>query len=281
MTNESKKMSLSNDIKIMLFLMAAVVILNVFFPWSKVFIAAAVAVGCCAVAFMHGTKYYGGKNLIIFFLICWAVSNFFEGLSIHMGFPFGNYHYEIPGPRIWDVPIVIMPAYFGMGYFAWIISLAINKQYEKKLSGIKTFLVPFTAAFIMVMWDVVLDPTASTLNGNWIWEDGGTFFNIPISNFCGWFFVVYLFMQIFALYISKADTKERSVSDYPAAYWYIGPVVYMMQGLSYVETAIVRQDNLEIWHYAGMIGVFTLCFVAWIGFITIHDHFKKSTNNKN
>lgn len=254
--------------------MTAIVILNGFFPWSKVVVAAAVAIGCCAIAFMHGSKYYGFKNLIIFFLICWVVSNFFEGLSIQSGFPFGNYHYEIAGPRIWNVPIVIMPAYFGMGYFAWILSLVLNKQYEKKLTGIKTFLVPFTSAFIMVMWDVVLDPTASTLNGNWIWEDGGTFFNIPISNFCGWFFVVYVFMQIFALYISKADIKERTVSEFPAAYWYIGPIVYMMQGLSYAETAIVKQDNLEIWHYAGLIGVFTLCFVAWIGFITIHDHFK-------
>ena len=78
-----------------------------------------------------------------------------------------------------------MPAYFGMGYFTWILSLVINNQYEKKLSGIKTFLIPFTATFIMVMWDVVLDPTASTLNGNWGWEDDGTFFNIPISNFLG------------------------------------------------------------------------------------------------
>ena len=106
-------------------------------------------------------------------------------MSIHTGSPFGNYHYDIAGPRIWDVPIVIMPAYFGMGYFTWILSLVINNQYEKKLSGIKTFLIPFTATFIMVMWDVVLDPTASTLNGNWGWEDDGTFFNIPISNFLG------------------------------------------------------------------------------------------------
>ncbi|CCI80992.1 hypothetical protein FC41_GL000246 [Lactobacillus hominis DSM 23910 = CRBIP 24.179] len=127
----------------------------------------------------------------------------------------------------------------------------------------------------MVMWDVVLDPSASTLNRNWVWEDGSTFFNIPISNFPGWFFVVYVFMQIFALYISKANIKNRISSDYPAAYWYIAPAVYMMQGLSYVETAIIKHTHLEIWHYAGLIAVFTLCFVAWIGFILIQDHFKE------
>ncbi|MCT3348721.1 carotenoid biosynthesis protein [Lactobacillus hominis] len=63
---------------------------------------------------------------VLFFIICWVVSNFFEGFSIHVGFPFGNYHYDISGSRIWDIPIVIMSAYFGMGYFAWILSLVIN-----------------------------------------------------------------------------------------------------------------------------------------------------------
>lgn len=267
--------NLSTDVKVMLILMVAACILSVFFPWSKVMIATTVAVMSCVVAFIHGFKYYGKKNLLVFFVICWIVSNFFEGFSIAYGFPFGNYHYMLPGPRIWDVPIVIMPAYFGMGYFAWVSSLVINRVYEKKLSGSKTFLVPFTSALIMVMWDVVLDPTASTLNENWIWEDGGTIFNIPVSNFAGWFFVVYLFMQIFAIYISKADKKERDIKDYPSAFWYCAPLTYMMQGLTYVETAFVRQDHLEIWHYAGMISVFTMCFVGWIGFIMIHDHMKE------
>lgn len=271
---------LSTDVKVMLILMVAACILSVFFPWSKVMIAATVAVMSCIVAFIHGFKYYGKKNLFVFFVICWVVSNFFEGFSIAYGFPFGNYHYMLPGPRIWDVPIVIMPAYFGMGYFAWFLSLVINRVYEKKLSGAKTFLVPFTSALIMVMWDVVLDPTASTLNGNWIWEDGGTIFNIPVSNFVGWFFVVYLFMQVFAIYIAKADKKERNIKDFPSAFWYCAPLTYMMQGLTYVETAIIRQDNLEIWHYAGMNSVFTMCFAGWIGFIMIHDHMKEIKESK-
>ncbi|MDO5424218.1 MAG: carotenoid biosynthesis protein [Eubacteriales bacterium] len=273
--------SLTTDMKVMLLLMIAACILSIFFPWSKVMIAATVAIMSCVMAFIHGIKYYGTKNLVVFFVICWVVSNFFEGFSVAYGFPFGNYHYTLAGPRIWDVPIVIMPAYFGMGYFAWVLSLVINRVYEKKLSGAKTFLVPFTSALIMVMWDVVLDPTASTLNGNWIWEDGGTIFNIPVSNFAGWFFVVYLFMQIFAIYISKADKKERSMKEYPSVFWYAAPLTYMMQGLTYVETAIVRTDNLEIWHYAGLISVFTMCFVAWIGFIMIHDHLKELEKNKN
>ena len=182
--------SLTTDMKVMLLLMVAACIPSIFFLLSKVMIAATVAVMSCVMAFIHGIKYYGTKNLVIFFIICWVVSNFFEGFSVAYGFSFGSYYHMLAGPRIWDVPIVIMPAYFGMGYFSWVLSLAINRVYEKKLSGAKTFLVPFTSALIMVMWDVVLDPTASTLNENWIWEDGGTIYNIPVSNFAGWFFVV-------------------------------------------------------------------------------------------
>ncbi|WP_207669017.1 carotenoid biosynthesis protein [Clostridium chromiireducens] len=61
---------------------------------------------------------------------------------------------------------------------------------------INVFLVPLIATFIMVMWDVVMDPITATVNKVWIWEDGGSYFGVPISNYLGWFLVVYIFLQI-------------------------------------------------------------------------------------
>lgn len=55
----------------------------------------------------------------------------------------------------------------------------------------------------MVMWDLTIDPISSTLPGFWIWQTPGTYFGVPISNFFGWFMVVFIFFQIFAVYISK------------------------------------------------------------------------------
>ena len=64
----------------------------------------------------------------------------------------------------------------------------------------------------MVMWDLTVDPISSTLQGLWVWTTPGAYFGVPISNFFGWFLVVYLFFQIFALYISRYDTLKPEKS---------------------------------------------------------------------
>ena len=57
-----------------------------------------------------------------FVAICLAVSNILENTSILTGFPFGHYHYtDALGPKLLLVPLLIGPAYFANGYFAWVI----------------------------------------------------------------------------------------------------------------------------------------------------------------
>ncbi|HEX7515483.1 MAG TPA: carotenoid biosynthesis protein [archaeon] len=49
------------------------------------------------------------------------------------------------------------------------------------------------AAFLMVMWDLGIDPTASTFLSEWVWQIPGACFGVPISNFFGWFLFVFIF----------------------------------------------------------------------------------------
>jgi uncharacterized membrane protein len=42
----------------------------------------------------------------------------------------------------------------------------------------------------MVSWDLTIDPMMSTINGNWVWHDGGSYFGVPVSNFLGWYLTV-------------------------------------------------------------------------------------------
>jgi uncharacterized membrane protein len=44
------------------------------------------------------------------------------------------------------------------------------------------------ASFLMVMWDLGLDPTASTIRHLWTCQQGGGSFGVPLSNYLGWFF---------------------------------------------------------------------------------------------
>lgn len=171
-------------------------------------------------AVLHGSERYGKKNILIFFLITWLVSFFFENLSIATGFPFGFYHYS-PTLGLLTVPLIIIFAYFSIGYLAWMLSHVLTGQYTKKLEGKQIFIVPFVAAFLMVMWDLTVDPISSTLQGLWVWTTPGAYFGVPISNFFGWFLVVYLFFQIFAFYVYRYDKiepkKELNLLNKP--YW--------------------------------------------------------------
>lgn len=219
-------------------------------------------------AFWHGFQRFGVKNMLIFFFITWIISHFFESLSISTGFPFGYYHYEkLSGPRIANVPLIIMPAYFAMGYTSYILGQVLTGQYGKKLQGIQLFITPFVATFIMVMWDLVMDPVAATISQSWVWKEGGLYFGVPLSNFAGWFFVVYLFMQLFTLYLAKFDNAPPQ--NYNKVFWLEAFAVYGIKGLSFIIPAFVLETHPEINGSMALVTVFTMMFVTLLSVIHI------------
>lgn len=222
-------------------------------------------------ALLHGNERYGKKNITIFFLITWAVSFFFENLSIATGFPFGFYHYS-PSLGLLTVPLIIIFAYFAIGYLAWTLAHVLTGQYARKLEGKKVFVIPFIAAFLMVMWDLTVDPISSTLQGLWVWTTPGAYFGVPISNFFGWFLVVYLFFQIFALYLSRYETmkpeKLSKISNKP--YWMEAAAVYAITALGTILSVFYQYNDITI--SMALITVFTMVFVALLALINISNN---------
>lgn len=219
-------------------------------------------------AIFHGIERYGKKNIIIFFLITWTVSFSFENLSIVTGFPFGFYHYS-PTLGMLTVPLIIIFAYFAIGYLSWMLSHVLTGQYSKKLEGKQIFIVPFIAAFIMVMWDLTIDPISSTLQGLWVWTYPGAYFGVPISNFFGWFLVVYLFFQIFALYLSRYDSinVENCVKVLNKPYWSEAAAIYGITAFSTILSVFYQYNDITV--SMALITVFTMIFVAILAFINI------------
>lgn len=219
-------------------------------------------------AVFHGTERYGKKNILIFFLITWAVSFSFENLSIATGFPFGFYHYS-PSLGLLTVPLIIIFAYFAIGYLSWVLSHILTGQYSKKLEGKQIFIVPFIAAFIMVMWDLSVDPISSTLQGLWVWTYPGAYFGVPISNFFGWFLVVYLFFQIFALYLSKYDSVNTKIVSKLSneSYWIEATAVYGITGLGTILSIFYQYNDITV--SMALITVFTMIFVAILALINV------------
>src|SRR5262245_36652570 len=75
---------------------------------------------------VHGALRYGLKGVIAFAVICLLVSNAIENLGVATGFPFGPYHYtDALGPKLGYVPLLIGPAYLGVGYLSWVIGTVL------------------------------------------------------------------------------------------------------------------------------------------------------------
>src|SRR5438445_3103701 len=112
---------------------------------------------------IHGALRYKWSGILTFIVICLVVSNILENTSILTGFPFGHYHYTgVLGPKLFLVPLLIGPAYFGTGYLSWVLaSLLLDADKRRDLLG--RIAVPVVATFIMVGWDLCLDPGSSTI----------------------------------------------------------------------------------------------------------------------
>lgn len=210
----------------------AVTLIFPFLPVSElVFAGLVVGIGTFFAIF-HGILRYGSRGMLVFIGLCLIISNILENLSIQTGFPFGSYHYtDLLGPKLFTVPLLIGPAYFATGYLSWTIANVLLDKADKKLNRFNVIILPVIASFIMVMWDVVMDPTSSTIRHLWIWHDGGGFFGVPLSNYLGWFLTVYLFYQAFAIYLFKKHQFHEI--PLPQGYWYQSIWLYLVIGLSF------------------------------------------------
>ena len=107
---------------------------------------------------------YGGKGIAAFAIICLVVSNVIENIGVATGFPFGPYHYtDVLGPKLGYVPLMIGPAYLGVGYLSWVLATILVGDVKRGADAFQTFATPLIGAFIMVLWDLSMDPSASTV----------------------------------------------------------------------------------------------------------------------
>jgi len=210
---------------------------------------------------IHGVLRYGIKNLVVFFVITFAISWTTETLGVAYGFPFGNYHYtDVLGFKLGTVPIIIMPAYFVTGYLAWTLSSTFLGNFGKGIEKKNVFILPFIAGFIMVMWNFCFDPIMSTIRVSWIWEDGGNYFGVPLSNYFGWYFTVYLIYQVYALYLYKFVANEELGEN--KLFWYFPAICYFGVALEYLIGPFFQTANLDIYWSMFLVAVFTMAFTA-------------------
>lgn len=172
-------------------------------------------------AFVHGTRLYRWRGIVVFAVLCLAVATFFEILSLRTGFPFGHDKFTgLMGPAVSGLPIMLALAYVGMGYLSWIVARAILQPHDQEISGKSLLLLPVLASIVMTAWDLSMEAVWADIDHAWVWRDGGAYFGVPLGNFFGWLLTTYAFYQLFALYVSNRGTVHS-----PANYLRL-PIVF-------------------------------------------------------
>jgi putative membrane protein len=105
----------------------------------------------------------------------------------------------------------------------------------------------------MVMWDLTFDPRASTIQHMWIWEQGGGYFGVPLTNYLGWFFTVYVFLQLFALFVRLRPGGDEATATLPRSYFLQAVVMYAVVGLTPVLTFLVGGSSSTVTDAAGVV----------------------------
>jgi uncharacterized membrane protein len=222
-----------------------------------------------AFVLIHGSRRYGWDNLFIFFGITFLISWSIETASIAIGAPFGNFHYtDLLGARVGAVPLAVLAAYFVGGYLAWTMGTIFLGELGTGIERRNLVLVPVVASFVMVMWDLCLDPIKSTIEGAWVWEDGGAYLGVPISNYLGWYLTMFVIYQVFALYLYKFSTNKRVAQG--RTYWYLSPVMYLGVALQYLLNPFFQTANLEIYWSLFLVCIFTMVFASALNIVVVN-----------
>jgi uncharacterized membrane protein len=106
-------------------------------------------------------------------------------IGLRTGYPFGHYYYSeyfipsLPG----GVPLAITLSWLIISINAFLICRLLIKNPKSP------FIVPFAAAFIILAFDILLEPFGSFINKYWIWENS----YVPTQNFISWYILGFMF----------------------------------------------------------------------------------------
>lgn len=197
-------------------------------------------------ALLHGAVAYRFSGILTFAALCIVVGGIAEQIGVHTPFPFGRHHFTaLMGPRFFGVPILLVPAYIGMGYVSWMLARLVIGRPETACRK-NLLMLPLVASCVMVAWDLAIDPMFSVLAPAWKRPEGGAYFGVPVSNFFGWFVTVYCIYQSFAIYLwRRAGTSwtPREICCMPVLFYSLAAAGIIVRALLGTGLQTVVRDG--------------------------------------
>ncbi|MFZ5862014.1 MAG: carotenoid biosynthesis protein [Nitrospirota bacterium] len=251
-------------------------------PARQIFALIVASVG---VAFLHGSMRYGLTGVLAFLALFSGGGFAVENFSVVAGPPFGQYHFTnaFDLPMIGHVPLDVGVMYFAMGYHAWVIGNVLLDKADARLDQrFNRIALPVVAAFVMVMWGVVVDPGSATILKVWIWHNSGGYFGVPLINYLGWYVVVYAFFQSFAWYLAarsrRAPTQTNNLGP---SYWLPPVVLYLLVVVGALVMHVVSPNtehpdalgyvwrSQDIYETAAIVSIFTMGFAGVLAVVRL------------
>jgi uncharacterized membrane protein len=193
----------------------------------------------------HGYIALGWRNIVAFSLITVVISFISEAIGVATGLIFGAYHYaDLLGPKLLGVPPMIQIGYLATGYASVMMGRVILSLLGP-VTGRAILAASLAGAFIMVSWDVAMDPYQSTVTGDWIWHDGGAYFGVPLHNYAGWFGTVFTFMLVYSAFASRyAERPHEDLIQNRAVFWSLPIFYYALIAIGIIITPLVGGISL-------------------------------------
>ena len=180
-------------------------------------------------------SYYrnGLKKTIMYFLPMIIIALFIESAGVASG------RYNYPGYILYlsvvggGVPLIIILAWSANLFLFFNMSKHIVLNVYQKRNFLQIFLISITAGVIAVCLDLLEDPLAH-YNNWWIWKEsigGVKFYEVPLLNFVGWFFLIF-FMSLSTLLIERSKfTDNRKLLISITSISITGAVMFAVHGL--------------------------------------------------
>lgn len=174
--------------------------------------------------FLHSLYVHGKKWTLLFFLIGFSLGLASEHVGATYGWVFGKFHYQ-PDRIMFlgTVPIFTPVSWWLILYCAYnTTNLIVGSLERLKGSGPRLWLAVLLMAgldgLMAMNLDMLFDPImVCPERKRWVWEFGGSYFNIPIQNFLGWFlvgFTISLLIRLYDLRTGRWVSLGRRFIDY-------------------------------------------------------------------
>lgn len=185
-------------------------------------------------------RHLGLKNTALWMMLGFGIAWISEASSIRTGFPYGWYFYRYENLRnewiLWGVPAWDSLSYVFLSYAGLCMSLSLWRSRPCRFSSritrpfLERLYIALTTGAFTTLLDIIIDPVAYQgkkwfLGEIYYYPYPGYYFDIPASNFAGWFLVSTAITFTFLLFVSRREPLPNFFWNRRALF--LGALFYM------------------------------------------------------